>query len=86
MNYWNKEIIELTQKLNEKLKIDHNNWHKLKGNKYNRSAELLSAALCQLIISSNEKDAIEYMEESIKWLKEINIDKPCPSRNSSFQS
>ena len=45
MNYWNKEIIELTQKLNEKLKIDHNNWHKLKGNKYNRSAELLSAAL-----------------------------------------
>ena len=84
MNYWDDEIIELSQKLNDKLKIDHNDWHKYKGNKYKRSAELISAGLCQLIISSNKKDAIEYMEESIKWLKGINIDKPCPSRNSSF--
>ena len=84
MNYWDDEIIELTQKLNDKLKIDHNDWHKYKGNKYKRSAELISACLCQLIISSNKKDAIEYMEESIKWLKGINIDKPCPSRTSSF--
>ncbi len=84
MNYWQKDIIELVQKLNDKLKIDHNNWHKFKGNKYKRSAELISAGLCQLIISNNEKYAIEYMEESIKWLKEINVDKPCPSRNSSF--
>ena len=84
MNYFEKDIIELAQKLNDKLKIDHNNWHKLKGNKFQRSAELMSAALCQLIISKNEKYAIEYMEESIKWLKEINVDKPCPSRNSSF--
>ncbi len=84
MNYWENDIIELVQKLNDKLRIDHNNWHKLKGNKYKRSAELISAGLCQLIISKNEKYAIEYMEESIKWLKDINLDKPCPSRNSSF--
>ena len=84
MNYWNQNIIELTQKLNDKLTIDHTDWHKFKGNKYKRSAELISAGLCQLIISSNEKEAIAYMEESIKWLKEINVDKPCPSRKSSF--
>ena len=84
MNYWEKDIIELVQKLNDKLTIDHNKWHKFKGNKYKRSAELMSAGLCQLIVSCNDKDAIDYMEESIKWLKEINIDKPCPSRNSSF--
>ena len=84
MNYWQKDIIELAQELNDKLKIDHKNWHKFKGNKYKRSAELMSAGLCQLIISNNEKEAIDYMEESIKWLKEINVDKPCPSRNSSF--
>ena len=53
---WDKDIIELVQKLNEKLKIDHNNWHKFKGNKYKRSAELISASLCQLMISCNEKD------------------------------
>ena len=80
MNNRDQDIIQLAQKLNRKLKIDHNNWHKLKGDKVYRSAELISAALCQLLISGNEKDAINYMEESIKWLKGINIDKPCPSK------
>ena len=79
-----EDIILLAQKLNEKLKINHLEWHKLKGNKINRSAELISAALCQLLISENDKDAINYLEESIKWLKGINVDKPCPSKHSSF--
>ena len=84
MNNSDEDIIELAQKLNNKLKIDHIEWHKLKGKKINRSAELISAALCQLLISKNEKDAINYLEESIKWLKGINIDNPCPSNHSSF--
>ena len=84
MNRTDKDIIQLAQKLNDKLKIDHINWHKLKGKKINRSTELISAALCQLLISENETEAINYLEESIKWLKGINIDKPCPSKHSSF--
>ena len=84
MNDLNDDINQLVQKLNDKLKIDHIHWHKLKGKKINRSAELISAALCQLLISENEKDAINYLEESIKWLKGINVDKPCPSKHSSF--
>ncbi len=84
MNESDEDIVELLQTLNNKLKIDHINWHKLKGKKIDRSAELISAALCQLLISKNEKDAINYLEESIKWLKGINIDKPCPSKHSSF--
>ena len=84
MNNFDEDIILLVQNLNDKLKINHLDWHKLKGKKINRSAELISAALCQLLISKNEKDAINYLEESIKWLKEINVDKPCPSKNSSF--
>ena len=84
MNNSDKDIIQLAQKLNNKLKIDHLDWHKLKGNKLNRSAELISAALCQLLISENEEDTINYLEESIKWLKGINVDKPCPSKHSSF--
>ena len=79
-----EDTILLAQKLNDKLKINHVEWHKLKGKKINRSAELISAALCQLLISENERDAINYLEESIKWLKGINVDKPCPSKNSSF--
>tara|TARA_B100001769_G_C21643197_1_gene358724 strand:+ start:154 stop:408 length:255 start_codon:yes stop_codon:yes gene_type:complete len=84
MKNFDEDIILLAQKLNDKLKINHVDWHKLKGKKINRSAELISAALCQLIISENEKDVINYLEESIKWLKGINVDKPCPSKNSSF--
>ena len=84
MNNSDKDIIQLAQKLNNKLKIDHLNWHKLKGKKLNRSAELISAALCQLLISENEVDTINYLEESIKWLKGINVDNPCPSKHSSF--
>ena len=84
MNNSDKDIIQLAQKLNNKLKIDHLNWHKLKGKKLNRSAELISAALCHLLISENEEDTINYLEESIKWLKGINVDNPCPSKHSSF--
>ena len=84
MTYWDKETTELVQSLNGKLKIDHSNWHKDKGNKYKRSAELISAGLSHLIISCNEKETIEYIEESIKWLKEINLDQPCPSKKSPF--
>ena len=84
MNKWDKDVIKSAQKLNQNLKIDHNNWHKLKGNKVIRSAELISAALCQLLVSGNEKDTIAYLEESIKWLKGINKDKPCPSKKSSL--
>ena len=84
MNNSNEDTIQLAQKLNNKLKIDHLDWHKLKGKKLNRSAELISAALCQLLISENEEDTINYLEESIKWLKGINVDKPCPRKHSSF--
>ena len=86
MTYWDKETIKIVQSLSRKLKIDHNKWHKDKGNKYKRSAELISAGLCHLIISRNEEEAIEYIEESIKWLKDINKDQPCPSKNHLFKA
>ena len=82
MKSWSSKIINLVRELNENLKIDHNNWHKLKSNKNIRAAELISSALCQLIIGNNEKDSIAYLEESIKWLKGINVDTPCPDRKS----
>ena len=84
MKEFDDDIIKLVQTLNDKLKINHIDWHKLKGKKINRSAELISSALCHLLISKNEEDAINYLEESIKWLKGINVDKPCPSKRSSF--
>ena len=86
MKNFDEDILQLAQQLNEKLKISHHDWHKLKGKKLNRSSELISAALCQLLISGNEKDAINYLEESIKWLKGLNVDTPCPSKNHLFNA
>ena len=84
MKNWSKDINESVKLLNEQLKIDHNQWHTSKGNKKKRAAELISSALCQLIIGNNEKDSILYLEESLKWLKGINVDTPCPHKKSSF--
>ena len=84
MKSWPNNTKKIVRELNENIKIDHNNWHKLKSNKNIRAAELISSALCQLIIGDNPNDTIAYLEESIKWLKGINIDKPCPDRKSSL--
>ena len=83
MKNWPKDTNETVKNLNEQLKIDHNDWHKFKGNKNKRAAELIASALCQLIIGNNEKDSIAYLEESLKWLKGINVDTPCPHKKSS---
>jgi len=82
MKSWPNNTQKIVKELNENLKIDHNNWHKLKSNKNIRAAELISSALCQLIIGNNTNDSIAYLEESIKWLKGINVDTPCPDRKS----
>ena len=82
MKSWPNNTQRIVKDLNENLKIDHNNWHKLKSDKNIRAAELISSALCQLIIGNNKKDSIAYLEESIKWLKGINVDTPCPDRKS----
>ena len=37
MKNWPKDINETVNNLNEKLKIDHNDWHKFKGNKKQKS-------------------------------------------------
>ena len=55
MDNWPKDINVSVKTLNEQLKIDHNEWHKFKGNKNKRAAELISSALCQLIIGIMKK-------------------------------
>ena len=80
MNYWSEDVHDSVESLNNKLKINHLNWHKLKSKKEIRAAELISSALCQLIIGNNKIDAIAYLEESLNWLRGKNIDTPCPDK------
>ena len=85
MNNQSKELNDLLRALNQKLMINHTNWHKLKGNKNRRAAELISSALSQLIVGENENEAILYLEESLKWMKGEIKDKPCPHKKSSLE-
>ncbi len=85
MNSPSNDLHALISTLNKELMISHKNWHKYKGDKKRRAAELISSALSQLIIGENEKEAIIYLEESLKWIKGETKDKPCPHRNSSPQ-
>jgi len=86
MNNQSKELNDLIRALNQKLMINHTNWHKLKGDKNRRAAELISSALSQLIVGENENEAILYLEESLKWMKGEIKDKPCPHKKSSLES
>ena len=85
MNSPSNDLHDLIRNLNKELMISHKNWHKYKGNKKRRAAELISSALSQLIVGENEKEAIMYLEESLKWIKGEIKDKPCPHSNSSPQ-
>ena len=80
------EINDLLISLNKKLMINDQKWHNFKGDKNKRAAELISAALCQLIIGDNESEAIVYLEQSIKWIKGDIKDQPCPRNISSSKS
>ena len=85
MDPWSEETLELVRTLNQQLTINHIQWHKVKGKSNVRAAELISSALCQLVIGNNKTDSIAYLEESINWLKGINVDKPCPDKKSPLK-
>ena len=79
VTFWDNDTIKLVQRLNEKLKIDHLKWHKDKGINIKDPQNLFQQVYATNYFC-NEKETLDYIEESIKWLKEINVDKPCPSK------
>ena len=79
--YWAEEVQEYSLRLHKSLTIDNNEWHKSKSNKEKRAAELLSAAILQLI-SKNGEDSyvIDLAEQAIKFLKGEIKDTGCPDK------
>ena len=74
---WSPESIELADKLHRELSIDHNNWHRLKGNHERRAAELISASLVQLINGGSYIEVEELNLQGLKWLKNEIKDPGC---------
>ena len=78
---WPLESKKLAIDLHSKLTIKHLDWHKLKSNHKLRAAELISAALIQLLSAGETKNITELLEQSILWLKKEINDPGCPSKN-----
>ena len=64
-----------TEALARLLSIDERQWHALKGQPRRRAAELLAAALVQLV---NDGDATPMVEQALGWLQGELRDPGCP--------
>ena len=75
---WSKQTKDLIKDLHNEILIDDKNWHKLKGNNYNRAAELLVSALSQIINNGERSDIEALIKQSLLWIKEEIKDPGCP--------
>ncbi len=79
-NYiWPEKIKLLVKELHDEISLNNYNWHKLRGNKQRRSAELIISAISQLINQGEEAEIEDLLNQAILWLKEEIKDTGCKS-------
>ena len=79
-NYiWTEKIQLHVKELHDEISLDNYNWHKFRGNKQRRSAELIISALSQLINDGNDAEIEDLLNQAILWLKEEIKDPGCKS-------
>ena len=74
---WTKKARLLAKELHNEIGLDNYNWHQFRGNKKRRSAELISAALSQLIYDGDELEIENLLKQAILWIKEEVKDSGC---------
>ena len=74
---WSDKVKLLLKELHNEISIDNYNWHKFRGNKQRRSAELIISALTQLINDGNEIEIETLLNQAILWIKEDIKDEGC---------
>jgi len=76
---WPEKIRLLVKELHEEISLSNYNWHKFRGNKQRRSAELIVSAISQLINNGDEAEIEDLLNQAILWLKEEIKDTGCKS-------
>ena len=76
---WPKKIQLLTKELHDEISLDNYNWHKFRGNKQRRSAELIVSAISQLINDGDDEEIEDLLNQAILWIKEEIKDQGCKS-------
>ena len=75
---FSQESIEISTRLHLELKIDNNDWHKLKNDAQRRSAELISASLVLLLKGGKSETITNQLQQAIKWINKEIKDPGCP--------
>ena len=77
-NYiWPEKVHLLVKELHNEMSLNNYNWHKFRGNKQRRSAELIISAISQLINDGDEIEIENLLKQAILWIKEEVKDKGC---------
>ncbi|WP_320664349.1 DUF6439 family protein [Prochlorococcus sp. MIT 1223] len=78
-NKWSNQTKELLKGLHKDISINNRDWHVQKSDHEKRAAELLVAALSQLINEGEKEDIKELISQSLKWLNHEIKDPGCPN-------
>ena len=77
-NYiWPEKVHILAKELHNEITLTNYNWHKFRGNKKRRSAELIISAISQLINDGDEAEIEDLLKQAILWIKEEVQDSGC---------
>ena len=77
-NYiWPEKVQLLVKELHDEISLNNYNWHKFRGNKQRRSAELIISAISQLINDGEDKEIEDLLNQAILWIKEELKDTGC---------
>ena len=79
-NYiWPERVHSLVKELHDEISLDNYNWHKFRGHKQRRTAELIISAISQLINDGEDAEIEDLLNHAILWLKEEIKDTGCKS-------
>ena len=76
---WPEKVQLLVRELHNEVSLNNYNWHKFRGNKQRRSAELIVSAISQLINNGDEAEIEDLLNQAKLWLKEEIKDTGCKS-------
>ena len=76
---WSEKAKTLAKELHNEISLNNYDWHKFRGNKQRRSAELIISAISQLINDGDDSEIEELLNQAILWIKEEIKDTGCKS-------
>jgi len=76
---WSEKVKILVKELHNEISLNNYNWHKFRGNKQRRSAELIISAISQLINDGEDAEVEVLLKQAILWIKEEIKDTGCKS-------